>query len=129
MGRIVRVMLATHPYKNWPLHVTLFTEEAVQGWWNANKKASTPLPPGLTCKVELEGVHGKSGHPGSGRQGPIDVTDGVCHIPCGAVLGLPTHWCRAIHNSIYGKTHRITCFEAKIDVFCLQPAHDRLHCG
>ena len=37
---------------------------------------ASPLPPGFTCTLELEGVDGKSGHPGSGRQGPISVNDG-----------------------------------------------------
>lgn len=37
---------------------------------------ASSLPPGFTCTVELEGVDGKSGRAGSGRQGPISVTDG-----------------------------------------------------
>lgn len=67
-------MLTTHPYTSWPLHVKLFTPEAVKGWTAACHN-STPLPPGFTCCVELEGVDGKSGQVGNGRVGPIDVTD------------------------------------------------------
>ncbi|KAF8972892.1 hypothetical protein BDZ97DRAFT_1649124, partial [Flammula alnicola] len=73
---IVRTMIAKHPFNIWPLHVKLFTEEAVK-CWNASASANDvfPLPPGFTCAVELEGVDGKSGLPGSGRQGPISVDD------------------------------------------------------
>lgn len=62
-----------HPFNTWPLHVKLFTKEAAQHWKTAEDVL--PLPPGFTCSVELEGVDGKSGHPGSGRQGPISVDD------------------------------------------------------
>jgi len=72
---IVRTMISKHPFNTWPLHVKLFTEEAVQ-CWKAFANVDPPLPPGFTCSVELEGVDGKSGHPGSGRQGPIDIDDG-----------------------------------------------------
>ncbi|PIL28766.1 hypothetical protein GSI_08810 [Ganoderma sinense ZZ0214-1] len=34
-----------------------------------------PLPLGVKVVTELEGVDGKSGKPGSGRSGPIDVSD------------------------------------------------------
>ena len=37
---------------------------------------SQPLPSGMTFTEEYEGVDGKSGLLGSGRIGPIDVTDG-----------------------------------------------------
>ena len=67
-------MVRAHPYTTWPLHVKLFTEEAVKIWSDASRKS--PLPQGLTVLVELEGVDGKSGEIGSGRTGPIDVTDG-----------------------------------------------------
>ena len=70
-------MLSTHPYRMWPLHVKLFTDDAVRGWRDATKDIDElPLPRGFGCIVELEGVDGKSGKPGSGRQGPIDVKDG-----------------------------------------------------
>ncbi|KAJ7647581.1 hypothetical protein FB45DRAFT_893830 [Roridomyces roridus] len=74
--RAVRVMLSTHPWSTWPLHVKLFTDLAVKGWNDANDKSVTALPHGLTCAVELEGVAGNSGQYGSGRQGPISVDDG-----------------------------------------------------
>ncbi|KAF8904362.1 hypothetical protein CPB84DRAFT_1677351 [Gymnopilus junonius] len=70
---ILRAMISRHPFNTWPLHVKLFTEEAAQYWRAAED--SLPLPPGFTCSVELEGVDGKSGLPGSGRQGPIIVDD------------------------------------------------------
>ncbi|KAJ6558516.1 hypothetical protein DFH09DRAFT_532818 [Mycena vulgaris] len=73
--RTVRLMLSVHPWRTWPLHVKLFTDAAVKGWKNANDKTALPLPQGLTCAIELEGVDGKSGQVGSGRQGPISVDD------------------------------------------------------
>ena len=70
-------MLSSHPYNTWPLSVKLFTEEAEKIWNNAAKEAGMPpLPPGLKVLTELEGVDGQSGKPGSGRSGPIDITDG-----------------------------------------------------
>lgn len=69
----VRAMVSNHPFSKWPLHVKLFTQEAVDHW-----EASTqalPLPIGFTCCIELEGVDGKSGKTGSGRKGPLSVTD------------------------------------------------------
>lgn len=73
-------MVRAHPYNTWPLHVKLFTEEAAKTWDTISQKE--PLPPGLTFSVELEGVDGKSGKEGSGRTGPIDVTDGMpSHSP------------------------------------------------
>jgi hypothetical protein len=72
------MMLSCHPYNNWPLHVKLFTDEAVKAWNDAAKSPSaSKLPTGLTLTVEIEGVDGKSGQMGSGRRGPIDVTDGI----------------------------------------------------
>lgn len=71
-------MICWRPYNTWPLHVKLFTKEAVKHWEDAgNKPQPLALPPGFTCQVELEGVNGKSGLIGSGRKGPIDVTDGA----------------------------------------------------
>lgn len=71
-------MLTTLPYTTWPLHVTLFSQEAAKGWNEVEKALSStyPLPKGLEVFVEFEGVDGKSGHPGTGRIGPIDVMDG-----------------------------------------------------
>ncbi|KAJ7188526.1 hypothetical protein C8R46DRAFT_1054960 [Mycena filopes] len=73
--RTVRLMLSTHPWSTWPLHVKLFTDTAVKGWKSADDKAIPPLPPGFTCAVELEGVDGKSGQVGSNRRGPLSVDD------------------------------------------------------
>ncbi|KAI0073620.1 hypothetical protein K474DRAFT_1603049 [Panus rudis PR-1116 ss-1] len=76
--QIARNMVCSHPYNTWPLYVKLFTEEAVKAWNLASKNPDEPpLPPGLNVVVELEGVDGQSGMPGTGRSGPIDVTDEV----------------------------------------------------
>lgn len=69
-------MLTSQHYSSWPLHVKLFTPEAVKHWEAICKSESNPLPLGLTFAIELEGVDGKSGQVGTGRAGPIDVTDG-----------------------------------------------------
>jgi structure-specific endonuclease subunit SLX1 len=76
-------MLAAMPYTTWPLRVTLFSADAVRAWESAERahKLAHPLPHGCTVAVELEGVDGKSGVPGSGRTGPIDVTDSQCGAP------------------------------------------------
>ncbi|PFH52046.1 hypothetical protein AMATHDRAFT_96597, partial [Amanita thiersii Skay4041] len=72
----VRTMVSMHPYTTWPLHVKLFTSDALKHWTNADTaSASLPLPPGFTYVTEFEGVDGNSGLTGSGRKGPIDVTD------------------------------------------------------
>jgi structure-specific endonuclease subunit SLX1 len=73
-------MVNTHPYSTWPLHVKLFSPDAATAW-NDAAKAYPTLPLGFTSAVELEGVDGKkaSTHVGSGRDGPIDVHDGL-HI-------------------------------------------------
>ena len=74
---VVRIMIASHPYSNWPLHVKLFNTEAVRAWEGAGR-GNAQLPMGFTCAIELEGVDGKKAdlHVGSGRRGPIDVSDG-----------------------------------------------------
>jgi structure-specific endonuclease subunit SLX1 len=79
--RVVRTMLATHPYSNWPLHVKLFNTEAVRAWQEASR-GDAVLPMGFTSVVELEGVDGKKAemHVGSGRRGPIHVSDGKLEI-------------------------------------------------
>lgn len=70
-------MVSSHPYNMWSLHVKLFTEEALEAWKGADHSSdATPLPVGFTSSVELEGVDGKGGETGAGRNGPIDVTDG-----------------------------------------------------
>jgi structure-specific endonuclease subunit SLX1 len=75
-SRIVQGMISRYPFTSWPLHVKLFTEEAVKYWDAAARKSKTPLPLGFICSVELEGVDGKSGLVGSGRVGPMRADDG-----------------------------------------------------
>ncbi|KAF8813687.1 hypothetical protein BYT27DRAFT_7083185, partial [Phlegmacium glaucopus] len=73
---IVRTMISRPPFNTWPLHVKLFTHEAHQHWKDSmSGDVASPLPPGFTCTLELEGVDGKSGHVGSGRRGPITIND------------------------------------------------------
>ena len=74
---VVRTMLASHPYSNWPLYVKLFNTEAVKAWEEAGRR-NGQLPMGFTSVIELEGVDGKKAdvHAGSGRRGPIDISDG-----------------------------------------------------
>lgn len=72
--RVVRTMLNTPPYDTWPLRVTLFHEEAVKEW-KAAANSIPNLPDGFTFDIQLEGVDGKSGMPGTGRVGPLDVVD------------------------------------------------------
>jgi structure-specific endonuclease subunit SLX1 len=67
-------MVANHPYTTWPLHVRFFTEEAERIWRECSASAAS-LPPGFSTTIEVEGVDGKSGKTGTGRTGPIDVTD------------------------------------------------------
>lgn len=89
----VRMMLSSHPYNLWPLHVKFFTHEANKVW---NQELGD-LPTGLTCVTELEGVDGKSGLVGSGRVGPVDVTDGATTSRILAKhTSLPTHRCCTI---------------------------------
>ena len=79
-SRIVRTMISKPPFNTWPLHVKLFTHEADQYWKDSTNDVASPLPPGFTCTLELEGVDGKSGYVGSGRQGPISIDDGKLHL-------------------------------------------------
>jgi structure-specific endonuclease subunit SLX1 len=76
--RAARIMVATMPYSNWPLHLKLYSEEAVKAWEYYEKLQASryPLPHGFTISIELEGVDGKSGKPGTGRTGPVDFMDG-----------------------------------------------------
>ena len=90
-SRVARTMIACRPYNTWPLHVKLFTEDAVKIWKDVDKDVrarALPLPAGFTIQTELEGVDGKSGRSGSGRDGPIDVSDGN-HSR--ALLSAPNH--------------------------------------
>ena len=78
-------MVTAHPYNMWPLHVKFFTSTSKKAWDEA--AVSQPLPTGMTFTEEYEGVDGKSGLSGSGRVGPIDVTDGKkAHITAGSAL-------------------------------------------
>ena len=72
--RVVKTMVTAHPYNAWPLHIKFFTSTSKKAWDEVT--VSQPLPAGMTLTEEYEGVDGKSGLPGSGRVGPIDVTDG-----------------------------------------------------
>lgn len=67
-------MITAHPYNMWPLHVKFFTNVSKEAWDEAI--VAQPLPVGMTFTEEYEGVDGRSGFPGSGRAGPIDITDG-----------------------------------------------------
>lgn len=67
-------MLAIPPYNTWPLRVKLYTKEVTEVWRKLSKDISL-VPKGVQVSQELEGVDGKSGLEGSGRNGPIDVTD------------------------------------------------------
>ena len=76
--RVARSMVSSHPYNTWPLNVKIFTEEAEKAWLNAGKVPEMPpLPLGVNIVTELEGVDCQSGKLGSGRTGPIDVSDGM----------------------------------------------------
>ena len=78
-------MVTTHPYNMWPLHIKFFTSMSKKAWDEA--AVSQPFPAGMTFTEEYEGVDGKSGLPGSGRVGPIDVTDGKkVHLAAGLAL-------------------------------------------
>ena len=74
---VVRTMITSHPYSNWPLHVKLFSTEVVKAWEESGR-ANAHLPIGFTSTIELQGVDGKKAdvNIGSGRRGPIDVSDG-----------------------------------------------------
>ncbi|ESK91029.1 giy-yig catalytic domain containing protein [Moniliophthora roreri MCA 2997] len=86
---ILRYMISNHPYNTWPLHLKIFTLGAQKIWEDVVEPRSgkgrtkldnaftapSPLPRGFSVSVELEGVDGKSGLVGSGRDKPIDVKD------------------------------------------------------
>lgn len=80
--RVAYSMISSHPYNTWPLRVKLFTSEASKSWHLITKSQSSKfsLPQGFTHMIELEGVDGRSGHIGSGRTVPIDITDGLSNI-------------------------------------------------
>ena len=87
-SRTVRALVSRPPFNTWPLHVKLFTHEAEQYWKDSTNDAASLLPPGFTCTLELEGVDGKSGHVGSGRQGPISIDDGKLLVSISSRLRL-----------------------------------------
>ncbi|OJT12213.1 Structure-specific endonuclease subunit slx1 [Trametes pubescens] len=107
-------MVSSHPYNTWPLSVKLFTEEAAKIWNASAKDASIPpLPEGLTVSLEYEGVDGKSGKPGAGRTGPIDVVDTAFtteHLQKGTSLFSPPSrlQCSICHGDISHNTDPLT---------------------
>lgn len=113
-------MIATHPYNTWPLHVKLFTAKAVELWNVATKDVETaPLPLGFTCQVELEGVDGKSGLKGSGRQGPIQVGDGTGPADRLSFVGDAHSEIRNVHLCVSCekyRTARVECTSAVFDM-------------
>ncbi|KAJ7251825.1 hypothetical protein B0H12DRAFT_1119005 [Mycena haematopus] len=111
---IVRLMLSTHPWSTWPLHVKLFTDTAVKGWKAANDKISVPLPLGFTCAVELEGVDGKSGQIGSGRHGPLRVDDAEFTSP---------HLAK--NTALMASNRRLTCSICNEDILNYRTDHLR----
>lgn len=91
-------MITSSPYNTWPLHVKFFTEEATRAWRDAGKDVpDVDLPLGFTTVKELEGVDGKSGERGSGRKGPIDVTDGELYWSLCQSLVLTVTLPREVH--------------------------------
>lgn len=52
----------------------LYSKEVAR-LWEKLVDSSQSLPKGVEVSSEMEGVDGKSGLVGSGRTGPIDVTD------------------------------------------------------
>lgn len=108
-------MVSFHPYRTWPLHIKLFTEDAVKKWDNAVNKTGV-LPAGLTIIIELEGVDGKSGITGSGRQVPIDVSDGALGYlaPFCVLADMPmavvfSRACLEKHRCILASHHQPSC--------------------
>lgn len=103
LSRVAHGMVSSHPFNTWPLHVKLFTEEAAKLWEDVIAKGGA-LPKGMTYTVELEGVDGKSNKPGSGRVGPIDVTDGSHYPGCSGHLLMPLSRAVYIVPSCEGST-------------------------
>lgn len=106
---VARLMLSSHPYNIWPLHVKIFTADAMRHWGDA-ARSTPPLPSGLTVEIELEGVDGKSGKPGTGRTGAIDVTDDAftkAHL--------------AKHKSMHSSTHACAVCNEHLDLRTTDP--------
>lgn len=115
ISRTVRLMLSTHPWCTWPLHVKLFTDAAVKGWNTANDNTSVPLPLGFTCAVELEGVDGKSGQVGSGRCGPLSVDDGNFESCFATFFVQMRH--STVHLCTSGQEHRTAGLKPTANLF------------
>ncbi|KAH8102122.1 hypothetical protein BXZ70DRAFT_890869, partial [Cristinia sonorae] len=109
--QVARTMITSSPYNTWPLHVKLFTEEAQKAWQEAARGVpDAALPPGFTYTLELEGVDGKSGQSGSGRTGPLVVTDEHftnAHLKKADKLSTTLLKCSICHESItdFKKNH------------------------
>ncbi|KAI5120020.1 hypothetical protein M0805_004649 [Coniferiporia weirii] len=118
--KVVRTIISTHPFITWPLHIKLFTRDAVKFWEAASpalpakkpkskqpdllvnlENLSENMPRGFTASVELDGVDGKSELESgihSGRGGPIEVTDerfALAHL--------------AKHTALLARTETPTC--------------------
>ncbi|KAF9453910.1 hypothetical protein P691DRAFT_522268 [Macrolepiota fuliginosa MF-IS2] len=143
---VLQTMIRTHPFSIWPLHVKIFTEEALRCWdvltsvppsflssllfrssssacelhangneftkqyerlHNTQRQYGPLFPPGFTCSVELEGLDGLSGLRGSGRTGPIHLTDEHFTSPY-----------LAKHAALVASGHPLKCS------ICSSPIHD-----
>ncbi|KAJ3810395.1 hypothetical protein EV368DRAFT_46500, partial [Lentinula lateritia] len=128
--QILRFMISIHPYNLWPLHVKIFTPQALKIWDGlaaTNSAHAVILPRGFTHSVELEGVDGKTAG-GSGRSMPIDVQDekfttthlnkhndlialkkplecSVCREPLNNYISDPLTHALCPHNSCNGTAH------------------------
>jgi len=117
--RIAYWMLTTHPYSSWPLHVKLFTPQAVKAWELAAKSCD-PLPQGTSVSIEFEGVDGKSGLRGTGRAGPIDVTDSMyLYLLCNFLL-VQNRYFRAIYNRSYHQAYEVPLKGSKLNLYRMQ---------
>ena len=118
---VARIMIATYPYSNWPLHVKLFSTEAVKAWEESGR-VYPHLPMGFTSAIELEGVDGKKAdvNVGSGRRGPIDVSDGKLEPVIWSTLMAPS---RLIYIRTSCQCKRISFWSSYIEVFTLPKSH------
>ncbi|KAG9045538.1 Slx4p interacting protein [Tulasnella sp. UAMH 9824] len=98
-------MLSVPPYNTWPLRVKIYSKE-VSRLWEKLTGDSSSLPKGVEVFHEMEGVDGKSGLVGSGRTGPIDVTDTHKFLQASEHPSSP-HPIRHPHRSRSSSPHRI----------------------